>query len=102
MTLHAASGETTLVFEGTATDPLNVDGMKGRLDLDAPNADALLGIAGLEPGPQAAVQLAGTFTHNGNLWRLTQADGALDGSPVKAPSAATDRGRQRQPRCGDR
>jgi hypothetical protein len=34
MTLHAASGETTLVFQGTATDPLNVDGMQGRLTLD--------------------------------------------------------------------
>ena len=64
---------------------MNVDGIKGRLTLDAPTADALLGIAGLDPGPQAAIHLAGTFAHHDDLWRLTHAHGALDGSPVNAP-----------------
>ena len=85
VSLHAASGETTLVFDGTATDPMKVDGIKGRLTLDAPTADALLGIAGLDPGPQAAIHLVGTFAHHDDLWRLTRADGALDGSSVNAP-----------------
>jgi uncharacterized protein involved in outer membrane biogenesis len=47
MELHFSSGETTLGFVGTMTDPLNVDGADGRLALNAPTWDRVLAIAGI-------------------------------------------------------
>lgn len=77
--LHAASGETTLEFDGTMTDPLNVDGAEGTLALDAPTAGPLLAIAGVKAGEfDAALRLAGAFEHRGELWRLSDGHGLLN------------------------
>lgn len=79
--LRVTTGDTVLTIDGDAADPLNFDGIRGRLDLHAPTTDALLAIAGSEDGPDLAVELSGAFEHQGDLWRLTQVEGALDEAP---------------------
>ncbi len=85
--LRAASSETTLDFQGTATDPLNLDGMVGRLTLHVPTPDALLTLAGAgaDGAPQVPIGIGGTFTRNGDVWTLANAEGSLDGAAFSAP-----------------
>ena len=44
--LHLASGETSLTFDGTMKDPLDVDGADGRAALRVPTPEAILALAG--------------------------------------------------------
>jgi uncharacterized protein involved in outer membrane biogenesis len=83
--LRMRSGETTLVFDGTMTDPLNVDGATGRLTLHAPTPAALLAIAGVSAEVNAALDLAGDLRREGDLWRLSEARGRLNGAALTAP-----------------
>ena len=55
--LRIAAGETRLDFEGTMTEPLDVDGADGRLRLRAPSPDTLLAVAGSEAEIDAAFEL---------------------------------------------
>jgi AsmA family protein len=82
--VHVSSGDTTLHFQGTLTDPLNVDGAKGRLELDAPTAATLLAIAGQSGDFDASLRLAGPCEHDGLLWHLGQASGALNKDTITA------------------
>jgi uncharacterized protein involved in outer membrane biogenesis len=86
MRLRATARDTALLFEGTGTDPLNFDGLDGRLTLAASNPHAVLAMAGAgeNAGPDVPVDLAGHFTHQGDLWRLRDATGTLDGAAVTA------------------
>jgi len=84
--LRATSGKTELDFTGTATDPLNADGLAGRLHLRAPSLEELLASAGAGAvSLDAALDLAGGFTRQDDIWRLTDGTGTLAGSPLKAP-----------------
>lgn len=85
VSLRVAAEETVLTFEGTSTDPLNADRMDGRLTLAAPTLATILALAGAGDGPAVPAGLAGAFVRNGDLWRLTAAEGALDGAPLTAP-----------------
>jgi hypothetical protein len=88
-TIKLAAGRTTLEFTGTFTDPLNAEGAKGRLHLIAPGVEEILALAGAsDAGLTAAIDLAGAFEHHGPVWRLTQAQGRLSGSPLKATQLA--------------
>jgi uncharacterized protein involved in outer membrane biogenesis len=83
MTLRATSDGTTLVFAGTATDPLNFDGLVGRLSLRAPTPATLLALAGADAAavPPVALDLAGAASRAGDRWQVTAAEGRLDGAP---------------------
>jgi len=88
-TIKLGAGRTTLEFTGTFTDPLNAEGAKGRLHLIAPGVEEILALAGAtDAGLTAAIDLAGAFEHHGPVWRLTQAQGRLSGSPLKATQLA--------------
>lgn len=86
MRLRATARDTALLFEGTGTDPLNVDGLDGRLTLAASTPHAILAMAGTgeNAGPDVPVDLAGHVTRQGDLWRLRDATGTLDGAEVTA------------------
>ncbi len=77
MTLRATAEHTSALFEGTATDPLNFDGLAGT------PAD-ILAMAGVSGGPEVPVELAGAFTRQGDVWRLRDAAGTLDGGALTA------------------
>ncbi len=83
--LRATAHETVLTFEGTSRDPLNFDRLDGRLSLEARSPGAILTMAGAGAGPAVHVALAGHFIHQGDLWRLTEATGALAGEALAAP-----------------
>jgi uncharacterized protein involved in outer membrane biogenesis len=80
--LHFASDDTTLDFNGTMTAPFDLDGARGVLSLSAPTPGPLLAIAGVSSGIDAALNLSGPFEHEGDLWLLTKAAGALDRGAV--------------------
>ncbi len=80
--LHFASGDTTLDFDGTMTAPSDLDGARGVLSLSAPTPGPLSAIAGVGSGIDAALNLSGPFEHEGDLWRLTKAAGALNNGAV--------------------
>ena len=85
--IRMTSGETRLQFQGTMTDPLDVDGVAGTLSLVAPALDVILGAAGMPAGAvRGSVELTGELAHADPDWALTNATGRLDDSPL-APSA---------------
>jgi AsmA family protein len=82
--IDATSGDTTLRFHGTMTDPLNLDGAEGQLELVAPTTKAILQIAGTSSDFDASLRLAGAFEHVGPLWHVSQAVGALNENAITA------------------
>jgi uncharacterized protein involved in outer membrane biogenesis len=82
--LKLTSGTTSLALEGNARDPLNFDGIDGRMTLSAPKPQELLALAGVTGTVDSPLTLAGTFKHQGGLWQLTGGDGTLAGAPLKA------------------
>lgn len=97
LTLRATAEHTSALFEGTATDPFNVDGLDGRLTLAASTPADILAMAGAGSGPAVAVELAGHFIRQGDVWRLREATGTLDGGALTAPLMELTEGRAGQP-----
>jgi uncharacterized protein involved in outer membrane biogenesis len=99
MRLRATARDTAMLFEGTGTDPLNFDGLDGTLTLAASNPHAILAMAGAgeNAGPDVPVDLAGHFTRQGDLWRLRDAKGTLDGAEVTARLLELAEGNAGQP-----
>ena len=95
--IAVASGETHLTFQGVLADPLNVDGAKGILELNAPTPAALLAIAGVSSTLDISLQLKGPFEHSGDLWRLTDAHGRLDDATFTASMLQLREGARGQP-----
>jgi uncharacterized protein involved in outer membrane biogenesis len=81
--MKLTSGTTAIALVGNARDPLNFDGIDGRVTLDAPKPQQLLAIAGVAGQIDEPLTLAGTFKHDGGLWQLSGGDGTLDGAPLK-------------------
>jgi uncharacterized protein involved in outer membrane biogenesis len=90
------SGTASLAFEGSATDPLNADGVEGRMTLDAPKPQELLALAGFAGRIDLPLTLAGAFSRNDTLWRLRDGAGTLDGDMLKA-SLQMQEGARHQP-----
>ena len=82
--IYTASGDTTLQFQGTMTEPLDLDGAKGQLELVAPTAAAILQIAGSSGDFDASLRLAGPFEHDGPLWLVSHALGTLNEDTITA------------------
>jgi uncharacterized protein involved in outer membrane biogenesis len=95
--LRATAPDTVLTFDGTSRDPLNFDRLDGRLALEARSPGAILTMAGAAPGPAIPLSLAGPFIRQGDLWRLTEATGALAGEALTAPLLELDEGASGQP-----
>ena len=77
------SGSTSLAFEGMSEDPLNADGLDGRMTLDAPKPTELLDLAGFHGRLGLPLTLAGRFARNDTLWQLSNAVGTIDGDALK-------------------
>jgi AsmA family protein len=95
--LRFASGEMTLRFDGTMTEPFDVDGARGTLALVAPTLRPLLAIAG-EPGDSdVSLTLDGSLERSGDVWRLANLAGALDSSGVRSGSLRLVEGARGRP-----
>ena len=86
MRFRADSGDVWLRFDGTATDPLNFDGLDGRVEMEAPTLKPVLGMAGVgeEDVPDAALSLAARFRRHTDLWRMAELQGRFQGATLTA------------------
>ena len=75
--IQLESGTTHLRFEGTMADPINVDGARGELRLEASNLGVLSRVSGLETELNPAIKLQGGMLHDRSTWELSQIQGAL-------------------------
>lgn len=95
--LHFTTGGTTLDFKGTMTAPFDVDGAQGVLSLSAPTPGPLLAIAGARSDTDASLSLSGPFEHQGDVWLLKEAAGALDNNAISAATLRLKEGGSGQP-----
>ena len=77
MTLSVANASIAMEFKGTLMDPLNFDGVRGSVTIEAQKLDDLLRIFGGESGYNPSLQLAGDLNRTGNQWQLSHAGGSL-------------------------
>jgi len=84
ITLRATAAETALLFEGTTTAPFDVDGLDGRITFAASTPRAVLDMAGVAGGPEMPVEFAGRATRQGDVWRLEEVAGTIDGTDFEA------------------
>ncbi len=82
VTIRMATHDTTLLFDGTMTDPLNADGVAGAIDLHAPTPGPLLAILGTASDAAVSLDLAGPFSRQGGSWDLRGAHGKLGGNTI--------------------
>lgn len=95
--IYAASGDTTLHFQGTMTKPLDLDGAKGQLEIVAPTATALLRIAGASGDFDASLRLIGPFEHEGPIWHVSRAVGVLNEDTIAAADLTLIEGSRGKP-----
>lgn len=70
-----------LDFKGLLHQPLDFDGVEGRLALEARQLDDLIRIFDTPTGIAAPLKLAGGMTRDGDAWRLEDARGDIGGNP---------------------
>jgi len=75
LTLTMPSG--SLAFDGTMTEPLDLEGMLGKLQIDAADMGGFLKSFGAEVGDGIPLVLAGHLDKRGNHWLLSDAAGKL-------------------------
>jgi uncharacterized protein involved in outer membrane biogenesis len=96
-TIEIRSGALALNFDGTITDPLNVNGISGRIQLDAPDPKPLFGVAGVHSDLDTGLRLQGTLDHHEPQWRLADATGRLGQDAIETTTIAYDEGAHGQP-----
>ena len=84
--------QTRLRFVGTMTAPLDLDGARGRLLLDAPTPEILYRVAGASLPLEPALRLEGALEHDGPLWKLTETTGHLGDAAIEAGTLAIEEG----------
>ncbi len=94
--ISVTSGPSSLHFNGTFIDPLNVDGANGKLEFGTSSLADLAHVAGISVPQDIPLQLSGDFVHAGGLWRLSNAGGALAAQDFKG-ALELDEGASRQP-----
>jgi hypothetical protein len=85
--LRLGSGQTVIDFEGGMTDPLNFDGIEGRLVLNGPDPGSLPAIVQIPAALNVPVTFAAAASRHGNVWRLADGAGTFDGHPFQATIA---------------
>jgi uncharacterized protein involved in outer membrane biogenesis len=95
--LRFKSGQTNLQFQGAMTDPLNLDGARGKIVLDAPTPGAIYRIAGISSDVAPSLQLVGAFVHIGPLWHLADGSGMLADGTILSADLQLDEGARGTP-----
>ena len=97
MIAHITSGDLTLDFTGTTTDPLNADGLDGSVQADTPTSLPLAAVVGYALPQNIPLHMTGHFVHVGNLWQVTQGKGVIKGNSFSLPLAELNEGAHAQP-----
>jgi uncharacterized protein involved in outer membrane biogenesis len=70
-----------LHFQGTFTEPLDFDGVKGTVEIDTASLDAALKVFGVAKSPPIPFKIAGALQRQGDLWQIDSASGRLSANP---------------------
>ncbi|MFT8474289.1 MAG: AsmA-like C-terminal region-containing protein [Acetobacter orientalis] len=97
MAVRITSGDLSVVFTGTATDPLNADGLAGAVQVETPTSAPLAAVVGYKLPQNIPLSMAGQFVHAGDLWQLTKGQGALKGNKLSVALAELYEGTHTQP-----
>jgi AsmA family protein len=88
-----AGKDTTLAFDGTMTEPVDFDGVRGPLTLEARTLDDLLQLFGIDATAKLPLALVGDLKRDGDDWSLSKASGKLAESTLAGVLALHEGGR---------
>jgi uncharacterized protein involved in outer membrane biogenesis len=69
--------DTTVAFDGTMTEPVDFEGVRGPLTLEARTLDDLLKLFGVDATAKLPLAIAGDLKRDGDDWSLSKASGKL-------------------------
>lgn len=69
--------QTQITFDGTSMEPLDFEGVRGALTLDAQRLDEIVKAMGGEGKVDLPLSIVGVLARNGDLWSLSAAKGTL-------------------------
>jgi uncharacterized protein involved in outer membrane biogenesis len=72
-----AGKDTTLAFDGTMTEPVDFEGVRGPLTLEARTLNDLLKLFGVNATAKLPLAIAGDLKRDGDDWSLSKAAGKL-------------------------
>jgi len=93
MTISLQAAASKGDFNGTMTEPLDVEGMAGTLKLEGRNLGEFLKIFGTETPADFPFSAAGAFHRKGDDWRLADAKGKLAANAFIGTLALTEAAR---------
>jgi AsmA family protein len=83
----------TIRFDGVITEPLDFDGVEGKLEIATPKLGELLKFDRSDLGLNQPLNAAGAFLKRGPQWRLSNSAGALEKNPFSGTFILSEGGR---------
>lgn len=90
LSLEGRLGETALSYRGSVRELAGLDGLRGRLRVQGPEAAELAELAGLPASVRGGIRLEGELTREGGRWALEGAQARLGGSTLQGDVAVED------------
>ena len=91
--VSVATAPGTINFKGTLQEPVDFDGVRGTLEVDAQNFGDLLKIFGAGIRAAVPLRLAGPFEKTGDHWQIAHGDGHLPAGNFNGDVALDEGGR---------
>lgn len=91
-----AGPDTDIAFNGTLQEPLDFEGVRGELQIEARTLDDLIAAMGGKAKADLPLTIAGILVRNGDHWSLDAAKGRLQQSDFAGALALTE-GKPKQP-----
>ena len=91
-----AGPDTDIAFNGTLQEPLDFEGARGELSIEARTLDDLIGAMGGKAEADLPLTVAGILVRNGDHWSLAAAKGQVQQSDFSGALALTE-GAPKQP-----
>jgi uncharacterized protein involved in outer membrane biogenesis len=91
-----AGPDTDIAFNGTLREPLDFDGARGELSIDARTLDDLIAAMDGKAEADLPLRIAGILVRNGDHWSLAAAKGELQQSDFSGALGLTE-GKPKQP-----
>jgi uncharacterized protein involved in outer membrane biogenesis len=88
-----ANDAATIGFRGTMMEPLDFDGVSGKIDIDAKQLGAFLHLLGAELRADFPFTIAGAFDRAGAKWNIGEAQGQVAADPFGGTLTLTEGGR---------
>src|SRR6185312_12051715 len=85
--------DATIAFDGTAMEPVDFDGVRGSLTLEAHRLNDLLKVLGVDTAADLPLTIAAALKRDGDDWSLSEASGKLAKSAFVGGVALHEGGR---------